>query len=120
MRALHRWRLLRPHNERLLRERYARAGLVLRLVRGRPLRIVTATEETTVRSHPNCWTDAGHVCQEPSGKPCIEAGCGEPAGTLWGPLWCPGHDVERLERIGASLDAFAYSFVGDNRGDNRE
>ena len=52
-------------------------------------------------SHPNC-TD-GHVCQKPSGRACIERGCDEPAGTLWGPMWCPEHDKERLERIGGQL-----------------
>jgi len=57
------------------------------------------------RAHPKCHTTAGHVCQEPSGRTCIEDGCGEPAGTLWGPLWCPEHDQDRLDRISASLTA---------------
>lgn len=55
-------------------------------------------------AHPNCQTDAGHVCEKPSGKACIEQGCGEAAGTLWGPLWCPEHDQERLNRVSAGLD----------------
>ncbi|MBM4707828.1 hypothetical protein GS982_01865 [Rhodococcus hoagii] len=54
------------------------------------------------RSHPNCWTEKGHVCQEPSGRACIE--CGKPAGTRWGPYYCPDCDVIRLDRITASLD----------------
>lgn len=54
-------------------------------------------------AHPKC-TD-GHICQEPSGRTCIEAGCDEAAGTLWGPLWCPDHDRERLNRIDAQLSA---------------
>lgn len=41
-------------------------------------------------AHPNCTE--GHTCQVPSGRPCVERGCTEPAGTLWGPLWCPDHD----------------------------
>lgn len=51
------------------------------------------------RAHPRCWTDDGHVCRRPTGRTCIEPACDENAGTSWGPLWCPDHDVERLERI---------------------
>jgi hypothetical protein len=54
-------------------------------------------------AHPRC-TD-GHVCQKPSGAPCIEPGCNEPAGTLWGPLWCPDHDRERIARVDRNLRA---------------
>lgn len=54
-------------------------------------------------SHPDCID--GHVCQVPSGKACIEPGCALPAGTRWGPYWCPDHDRERLDRITASLTA---------------
>lgn len=54
-------------------------------------------------SHPNC--SSGHVCQKPSGRACIETECGEAAGTLWGPYWCPEHDRERLDRITASLES---------------
>lgn len=54
-------------------------------------------------AHPKC--DNGHICQQPSGRVCVEAGCDQPAGTLWGPMWCPDHDRERLDRISASLDA---------------
>lgn len=61
-------------------------------------------------SHPNCQTPAGHVCQQPTGKPCIEPGCNGPAGTLWGPLWCPPCDQERLDRISAQFDALARGF----------
>lgn len=56
-------------------------------------------------AHPNCRE--GHVCQKPSGRPCIERGCYQPAGTLWGPLWCPAHDEERLNRITTSLHNLA-------------
>ena len=34
---------------------------------------------------------------------CYE-GCPEPAGTLWGPYWCPEHDRERIDRISQQLD----------------
>lgn len=54
------------------------------------------------RSHPECWTGAGYAhdaCRKPSGRPCIERGCGEEAGTLWGPMWCP-HPRRRTPRPG--------------------
>lgn len=55
------------------------------------------------RSHPKCWTGTGydHRCHEPSGRPCVD--CGKPAGTPWGPLWCPDCDVIRLDRVSAQL-----------------
>lgn len=59
-------------------------------------------------AHPKCVD--GHVCQEPSGRECIEYGCHEPAGTHWGPMWCPDHDRERPNRISAQLDNIAASF----------
>lgn len=46
-----------------------------------------------------------HVCQKPSGRTCIEGGCTEPAGTLWGPLWCPDHDRERLNCVSAQMES---------------
>lgn len=58
-----------------------------------------------MKSHPNC--DSGHVCHDPSGRVCIESGCDKPAGTFWGPLWCPEHDRERLDRIGRQLAEIA-------------
>jgi hypothetical protein len=57
------------------------------------------------KSHPKCWGPEGHVCQKPSGRACID--CGRPAGTLWGPLWCPDCDVSRLDGISASLASIA-------------
>lgn len=39
-----------------------------------------------------------------TGKPCIELGCDEPAGTAWSPHWCFSHNVERLRRIGEKLE----------------
>lgn len=66
-----------------------------------------ASEET--RSHQQCWTgtEYAHVCQVASGRRCYEQPCDEPAGTWWGPYWCPTHDVERLDRISAGLSAIA-------------
>jgi hypothetical protein len=56
-------------------------------------------------AHPRCQGPAGHVCQVPSGRKCVEKGCDAPAGTGWGPNWCPVHDEERINRVSASLDA---------------
>lgn len=39
-----------------------------------------------------------------SGKPCIEDGCDEPAGTVWAPFWCQKCNAARMERISAALD----------------
>lgn len=50
-------------------------------------------------THPHCNPDDGHVCQEPSGLTCATEGCDRPAGTGWGPYWCPDHDAERIDRI---------------------
>lgn len=52
-------------------------------------------------SHPNC--KEYHVCEVPSGRVCIEHECEQPAGTLWGPMWCPDHDQIRLERVSAQM-----------------
>lgn len=63
------------------------------------------------RAHPNCHGPDGHICQKPSGARCVEAGCNEPAGTLWGPLWCPEHDMERLDRVTAGLESAMAQFT---------
>lgn len=57
------------------------------------------------RAHPDCHGPAGHVCQKPSGRHCLV--CSEPAGTLWGPNFCPRCDMERLDRITRQLEALA-------------
>lgn len=54
-------------------------------------------------AHPQCHTERGHVCQRPTGKPCIESGCDADAGTLLGPAWCPEHDQQRLQRVTDSM-----------------
>lgn len=38
-----------------------------------------------------------------TGKKCTEKGCDHPAGTWWSPYWCFEHNVERMQRITASL-----------------
>jgi hypothetical protein len=40
-----------------------------------------------------------------SGRRCVEKGCKAPAGTAWSPFWCFEHNVERMDRISANLEA---------------
>lgn len=61
-------------------------------------------------SHQRCIDAGEHVCQKPSGEGCIEPGCDRPAGTLWGPLWCPEHDQERLDRVSGQMAEITASF----------
>ena len=49
--------------------------------------------------------DSGYSAEHRSGKQCVERGCNKPAGTLWGPLWCPEHDRQRLTRIGSFFES---------------
>lgn len=68
-------------------------------------------------AHPNCERKADgivHACQEPSGRVCIENGCDLPAGTHWGPYWCPDHDVERLDRITRNLEGLMAELEGQS------
>lgn len=62
------------------------------------------------RSHPQCWRSDHyeHTCQRPSGRACID--CGAPAGTRWGPYWCPDCDVVRLDRISDQFEQIAAEF----------
>ena len=57
------------------------------------------------KAHPRCARPDGHTCQQPSGRTCIEQGCDEPAGTLWGPLWCPEHDADRLNHASRQMES---------------
>lgn len=53
--------------------------------------------------------DAGNSSAYHTGKPCIEKGCSNPAGTYWSEFWCQEHNAERLERITKNLeDEIAY------------
>jgi Zn finger protein HypA/HybF involved in hydrogenase expression len=61
-------------------------------------------------SHPKCWGPDGHVCQKPSGRKCID--CGQPAGTDWGPYWCPDCDVKRLDKISDNLESIVAALSG--------
>lgn len=62
-------------------------------------------ENDAPRSHRKCWTgtEYRHVCQKPSGRACVD--CGQPAGTDWGPMWCPDCDVKRLDNVSAGMES---------------
>jgi len=62
------------------------------------------TDLTTGDAHGQCMEAGEHICQKPSGKRCDSQPCEEPAGTWWGPFWCPAHDKERLDRISISFE----------------
>lgn len=47
-----------------------------------------------------------------TGKPCIEVGCTEPAGTGWSKLWCQKHNAERMHRIGENLKDILRTRIG--------
>jgi hypothetical protein len=64
-------------------------------------------------THPHCHGPEGHVCEEPSGRTCVETDCDQPAGTLWGPLWCPAHDEERLNRVSGGIENLLARFKGE-------
>jgi hypothetical protein len=44
-----------------------------------------------------------------TGKPCVEWGCPDPAGTAWSPYFCFRHNVERFARIDKGLNDAARS-----------
>ncbi len=46
----------------------------------------------------------GNDASHHTGKPCIEEGCGKPAGTAWSPHWCFACNVKRIDRINAELE----------------
>ena len=67
-----------------------------------------------IEGHLPCVKDGHHTCQRPSGRACID--CGAPAGTRWGPYWCPDCDSRRLARISAQFDdILAAISEGDGR-----
>jgi hypothetical protein len=60
--------------------------------------------------------------QHHTGKPCIERGCNNPAGTAWSPFWCQPCNAKRMDRISASLDRVLYEPDGVQglRGEQNE
>lgn len=69
-------------------------------------------EQEVPRVHRQCARPHRHTCQRPSGRTCIERGCDADAGTLWGPLWCPEHDAERLDRVSRGMEALRRTLPG--------
>lgn len=61
-------------------------------------------------SHPHCHGPEGHTCDDPSGRVCIVPDCDQPAGTIWGPYWCPTHDEERLDNVTAGFENLLTKF----------
>lgn len=53
----------------------------------------------------------------PSGRTCVEPGCGKPAGTPWGPYWCPDCDDKRMDRVSASLESLSARRKADVEGE---
>jgi hypothetical protein len=57
-----------------------------------------------------------------TGKPCIERGCTNPAGTAWSRFWCQPCNAKRMDRISASLERVLYEpdgVQGTNGGRQR-
>lgn len=53
-----------------------------------------------------------------TGKRCIEAGCGNPAGTAWSHLWCQSCNAARMRRIDASLRGMIADLEARNKTPN--
>ncbi len=49
----------------------------------------------------------GNTAKHHTGKPCIEPGCENPAGTAWSPYWCFSCNVARIRRIDGKLAQMA-------------
>lgn len=53
-----------------------------------------------------------------TGKRCIEAGCGNPAGTAWSHLWCQSCNAARMRRIDNSLRGMLADMATRNTPSN--
>lgn len=67
----------------------------------------------TLRDRWNRMTLDEKRALAPSGRACVE--CGEPAGTPWGPFWCPACDDKRMERIDKGLREIGARFDDEAR-----
>lgn len=47
--------------------------------------------------------DEGNSSAHHTGRPCINRGCDNPAGTYWSVLWCYEHNVERMDLVNDRL-----------------
>lgn len=54
----------------------------------------------------------------PSGLKCAD--CGEPAGTPWGPYWCPDCDDKRVARIDKGMNEIQANFDRMERDGKQE
>lgn len=52
----------------------------------------------------------GYSAKHHTGKPCINRGCGKPAGTAWTKLWCAECDKERKDGIRENLERMLARF----------
>lgn len=52
----------------------------------------------------------GNSSEHYTGKPCIERGCNNPAGTHWSPYWCFRCNVRRIRRITSNLEGILDRF----------
>lgn len=62
-------------------------------------------------------TDVGNSPKYHTGKPCIEPGCGRPAGTAWSPYWCFECNVKRIKRIDHQLEMLIRQLEEKRKGD---
>lgn len=46
----------------------------------------------------------GNSSKYHTGKPCINEGCENPAGTSWSPYWCIDCNIERMDHISDQMD----------------
>ncbi len=65
----------------------------------------------------------GNSAKYHTGKPCIEEGCENPAGTWWSPVWCFHCNVERIDRISRQmneiLNSMEATMIEEKGGDTR-
>jgi hypothetical protein len=94
---------------------------VRRAMAALPVEVLVTTSDSTVSelgqhygttSHRKCGPPTGHTCHQPSGRTCYEQGCTQPAGTHWGPMWCPDCDARRLDHVSAGLNAIRSQIGG--------
>lgn len=51
-----------------------------------------------------------------TGKPCIEKGCANPAGTHWSKFWCQPCNATRMRRISENLERELARLEGRSEG----
>ncbi len=56
--------------------------------------------------------EGNHSGEYMTGKSCLVAGCTQPAGTAWSPLWCVKHNISRMNQIEAVYRAVEQAVQG--------